>query len=211
MKKLLGIIVLSLFLVSCSENQKNKATTAIENCANDDFLKASVGPKFRSNEDLEKTFVEDNKFLKLSSQTRENSKIEKEAKLELYKFIDDNFKYSNKLKNEMYRIATSIAIQNKQISIRHRLLKIRPVPLNSELSTSAEAELRKELSDYVSKFSQHMMTAHKSRMEGWDYNMSKFLKTDLNLKLFERSFERKFIKCERLRNNSTIAFDEKWG
>jgi|TARA_B110000483_G_C17971508_1_gene456036 hypothetical protein len=210
MRKLLGIVVLGMFLVSCSENQKNKVTTAIENCANDEFLKASVGPKFRSNEDLENTFVEDNKFLKLSSQTRKNSKIEKEAKLELYKFIEDNFKYSNKLKKEMYRMATSIAIQNKWTSIRHRLLKIRPLPLNSELSTSAEAELRKELSDYVYKFTQHMMTSHKSRIEEWDYNMSKFLMTDLNLKLFEKSFERKFIKCERLRKNSTISFDEKW-
>ena len=210
MKKLLGIVVLGLLLVSCSENQKDKATTAIENCANDKFLKARVGPKINTNKDLENTFLKDQKYLNLSNQSKKDDEIESRAKFKLYKFIENNFKYPKTVKDKMYDLAIGNALLNKKKMIRHSIFKMDPESLDPDLSKSANSELRNKLSDYTSKFEEQMNISHKSSIKVWDYKMSKFINTDLGLKLFEKSFERKFIKCERLRKVSPIAFDEKW-
>jgi hypothetical protein len=210
MKKLLGIVVLGLLLASCSENQKDKATTAIENCANDLFLKARVGPRIDSNEDLQNIFFQDKKFLGLYSQSGKDKVAENKAKSKLYNFIENNFKYPKTVKDKMYDLAIGNALMNKKKMIRHSILKMDPESLDPDLSKSANSELRNKLSDYTSKFEEQMNISHKSSIKIWDYKMSKFIETDLSLKLFEKSFERKFIRCESLRKRSQIAFDEKW-
>lgn len=210
MKKLLGIVVLFLSLASCSENQNNKATSAIENCANDKFLKAGADPEFNVNKDLKKIFTEDKEIKKFNSQTKENNKLENKAKEDLYKFIEENFKNPKSLENKIYRIAVEFAYSDKFIAIFKRILTIKSEPLDTKLYSNTKFELRKKLSNYTSDFAKYKKAAYKSRLDEHNYKMSKFFKIDLKLRLFEKSFEKKFIRCENLRKKSPIAFDEKW-
>jgi|TARA_R110000851_G_scaffold245635_2_gene398388 hypothetical protein len=205
MKKFTLFFIFFYFIFNIEGNaSNNKTIKALENCANNAFIKSSVGPRMDKNEELKTEFAKDKKYWKLKTQSRIDAEISKKKKLELYKFIEDNFEQAPELKKNLINQLFKKVYSDPTVDINIPSLKF--------LSNSFGENLGKEdeLKDRVSGLEYIMKIAHETSILEWDYRRDKFLVTSLNLKLTEKKYEKNFIRCELTRKKAPITFDAKW-
>ena len=230
MKKLLGIVVLSLLLISC--DQANNVSKKIENCS-DNTIKIDFKNEL-SNYELNNTFF--------------SKKISKKRNIERHKLI------VQVLENEIKYL---LSIENSFLDLKQKYTKgldtfnlwhIRPLLLTNfeakELLKADETELlnkrkRSRFFDnyektkdyferklrvhigYINKFSnelnrfvvdgeQKFNDALETTLNSKKKSQNKFLKKKLEDKLQNSSYEKYFTLCEKRRSQSPIMFDEKW-
>ena len=190
--------------MSVAHSASSKTLKGLEKCANNAFIKSSVGPRINKSNELKTEFEKDKEYWKLKTQSRIDAEISKKQKLELYKFIDDNFQQAPELKKNLINQIFKKVYTDPTVDINIPSIKL--------LSNSYGENLGKEneLKDRVSGLEYIMKVAHESSILEWDYRRDKFLETSLNLKLTEKKYEKNFIRCELTRNKAPITFDAKW-
>ena len=231
MKKLLGIVVLGLLLISC--DQANNASKKIENCS-DNTIKIDFKNEL-SNYELNNTFF--------------SKKRSKKRNIERHKLIvqvlENEVKYLSSIENDFLDLKQRYT---KETIINFSNWNIRPLLLTAfqakELLKADEKELlykRKRsrfFNDYekTKNYFDGKLKVHKGFVVKFKNDLNKleedgekksdealaatlnskkkghnkFLKKKLEDKLQSSSYEKYFILCEKRRTQSPIMFDEKW-
>jgi hypothetical protein len=206
MKKFTLFFIFFYFIFNIEGNAAtNKVIKILEKCADNAFIKSNIGPKIHKTKKLKDEFEKDKKYVSLKTKSRIDAEIEKKNKTELFNFIEKYFKDAKVIQDKLYAQIIRKVYLKEDIDF-NKLPQLKSINNNADEYLKEKNELKEKTLVLVSD----AQKSYESSKKEWDYRRDKFLNSIISLKLVEKSYEKKFIKCEITRKKAPITFDAKW-
>ena len=199
MKKLLGIIVLSLLLVSCS----SKPEKIIENCADKehDFL-----PDTKV---LAQKFEKNRKFVKLRKLRQEYTLNKNKAERAFKRFALREFNLSKDDMRETTNILTINVLKSNDNNYEPE--KFPRFIFENKVRNVNKKDISLDKIEKLFYAYQESDIVERNLFEKyWSHISDTFYKFKLKDKLKDGKYEKYFKRCEARRERSPLAFDAKW-